>query len=312
MKARVPALTIVGDVCVDVVMGPLDGWPEVGSETMMDEHEIRPGGSAGNAALAMQYIGRPCTLVSQVGNCHFGRWLEGEFAGCEHHFGVTNAPTTMSVCLSHSCSERTIFTSRGHLEQMKPATALASLQTATHPGDCVLLAGVFLLPAYRREYASLLDSIGKAGYRIAIDTGWPSGGWNEETRAEVQAWLPRCAHLLVNEAEAQGLAGIPDTEQAAQAISQLMSADSCLVVKLGAGGAFAIGPGGPVRVNATVVEVRDSTGAGDTFNAGYLDACLRGKDLRDSLQAGCMLASRVIGHSPRGGIGHGELASMIS
>lgn len=312
MKARIPALTIVGDVCVDVVMGPLDGWPEVGSETMMDEHEIRPGGSAGNAALAMQYIGRPCTLVSQVGNCHFGRWLEGEFAGCDGKFGVVDTPTTMSVCLSHSCSERTIFTSRGHLEQMKPATALASLQTASHPGDTVLLAGVFLLPAYRREYAFLLDSIAEAGYRIAIDTGWPSGGWNQETRDEVRAWLPRCAHLLVNEAEAQGLAGIPDTEKAAEAIRRLMPADACLVVKLGAGGAFAIGTEGPVRVNAAKVEVRDSTGAGDTFNAGYLDAWLRGKDLREALQAGCDLASRVISHSPRGGIGPGEMAAMIS
>ena len=46
-------LTIIGDIGIDLVMGPVSGWPRLGTETMMERSELRPGGSAANAALAV-------------------------------------------------------------------------------------------------------------------------------------------------------------------------------------------------------------------------------------------------------------------
>ena len=35
-----PALTVIGDVGVDVVLGPIDRWPAVGTETVMERSEL--------------------------------------------------------------------------------------------------------------------------------------------------------------------------------------------------------------------------------------------------------------------------------
>lgn len=310
MKKPCPSLTIIGDLCVDITMGAIAGWPEIGTETIMDEHELRPGGSAANSALAMAYIGSDCSLVSLFGDDHFGRWLAGCFENSNNHLASCNAATTMSVCLTHTCTERTIFTTRGHLEEMTLDHALLPLLPAKNPGDTVLLTGVYLLPKLRQDYKTLLTEIREAGYRIAIDTGWPTGGWCAETRAEALAWLPHCNHLLVNESEVLGLAGTNDLAAAAKMIRDHMPEESRLVVKRGSRGAAGVDEKGMVQVSTEPVQVRDSIGAGDTFNAGYLDACLRSADLGSALDAGCILASTVISRSPRGGIQVGELSKL--
>ena len=79
MDTNIPALTIIGDVGVDIVLGPIDQWPAVGTEKLMDRSELRPGGSAANAALAANYLGAPCRLLSLVGNDGLGTWLAEQF-----------------------------------------------------------------------------------------------------------------------------------------------------------------------------------------------------------------------------------------
>lgn len=311
MDAVKPTLTIIGDVCVDLAMGPIGNWPDIGTETVMDESETRPGGSGGNSALAMQYLGESYKLISSLGNDHFGAWLPGFYIGGDSHFATVQAPTTLSVCLAHSCSERTILTTRGHLERMNLTHVLPSLQAARQPGDTALLAGVFLLPQLRAEFPHLLAELSAAGYAIAIDTGWPSGGWDDETRAEVLEWLPLCSHLLVNETEALSLAGEADLEQATKSLTDHLPLNATLVVKRGRNGAQCIARGDTATAQAEPVEVGDSIGAGDTFNAGYLAAHLQGMNASDALQAGCTLASTVIARSPRSAIRPGELASVI-
>ena len=60
-----------------------------------------------------------------------------------------------------------------------------------------------------------------------------------------------------------------------------------VAVKLGADGALACrADGAIVRVPAMPIEPTDTTGAGDSFNAGFLRAWLDGGDLRESLEFG--------------------------
>ena len=68
-----------------------------------------------------------------------------------------------------------------------------------------------------------------------------------------------------------------------------------VVVTRGAGGAAWFGPGGGrAAVEPEPVAVVDSTGGGDAFAAGFLDAWLDGAQPRDALAAGCAVAARVV------------------
>src|SRR5579859_6651451 len=111
-------LTIIGDIGVDLVLGPISDWPQPGTETLIERSELRAGGSAGNAALAVSYLGGTSRLLSVVGNDDLGDWLTAQFDGLGASLEVCDSPTTLSVGLIHSCGERTFFTTRGHLEQL--------------------------------------------------------------------------------------------------------------------------------------------------------------------------------------------------
>jgi sugar/nucleoside kinase (ribokinase family) len=66
------------------------------------------------------------------------------------------------------------------------------------------------------------------------------------------------------------------------------------VIKRGAGGAIGLA-GGQIRaVPADQVTIRDTTGAGDCFNAGFLAGWLGGLPLEESLTLGVICGSRAI------------------
>jgi ribokinase len=310
-RKKAGRLTIIGDVGVDLVMGPVEGWPAIGTETIVPRSETRLGGSAGNTLLAMRCLGAECRLLSHTGNDMFGAWLAGQVERLGGTLGSVDAPTSITTAIIHECGERSFFTTRGHFEHVSWESQRADLDDAGD-GDIALLTGVFLLPKLRAAYPSLLLELRRRGYGIALDTGWPSEGWTAAVRREVADWIPHCDHLLVNEVELTDLTGESDIDRATAAVSALLPADATLVVKLGAKGAIGRQGGSTCSARAPEVIPFDTIGAGDSFNAGYLHARLGGRDLTRSLNAGCTLASRIISRFPRHAIAPGELASAVA
>jgi sugar/nucleoside kinase (ribokinase family) len=74
------------------------------------------------------------------------------------------------------------------------------------------------------------------------------------------------------------------------------------VIKDGAGGAYGLEAGEVVYSPALPVIPLDTTGAGDTFNAGFLAARLDGRPLAECLQWGNIVGG--LSTLGRGGTGH--------
>ena len=303
-------LTVIGDVSADLVLGPISGWPRIGTETVVEQSELRAGGSAGNAALAVSYLGGVPQLLSAVGNDETGAWLSGEFRALGVSLAVCEAPTTVTVGLLHSSGERTFFTTRGHLEKLTFELLRPSLAPAAHPGSLALLSGVFLSPALQASYPKLLRELNAFGYQVALDTNWPPQGWSAGLRAELANWIGNCAHVLLNDLEVLSLADVDDLATAVERLTPMLRAGASLIVKAGARGAIGIQDGKQCEAAAHTAEVFDTIGAGDSFNAGYLLARLDGAGLEDALAAGCRAAATIISHFPRRSIRPGELASL--
>jgi sugar/nucleoside kinase (ribokinase family) len=60
----VQRLAVAGNVNVDLIMGAVTPWPDPGTEVLADHHDLRPGGSAGNTALAWAGLGVEFTIAS--------------------------------------------------------------------------------------------------------------------------------------------------------------------------------------------------------------------------------------------------------
>ncbi|ATQ43847.1 carbohydrate kinase family protein [Caulobacter mirabilis] len=301
-------LTIIGDVSVDLVLGPVDGWPAVGTELLMERSEFRPGGSGGNAALAARWLGARARVYSMVGGDPLGGWLSAQFGDLEACLSVSEAATSVSTGVIHSCGERTFFTTRGHLERLSWADIRPHLQPAPSANSIALLTGAFLLPRLRVDYSEIVAFLRDLGYGLAIDTGWPPGGWTDRTRAEASRWIAACDHVLLNEVEITGLAGEPDLGRAMDALSTLLRPGATLVAKTGPKGAIGRQNGRAETHLAPPVAVFDTIGAGDSFNAGYLLSRQRGDGLQSALRAGCAAAAAIISRFPRQDIRPGELA----
>ncbi len=303
-------LTIIGDVGVDLVLGPLAGWPRPGTETLLERSELRAGGAAGNAALAVSYLGGSSRLVSLVGNDELGGWLRGQLAGLGASLEECEAPTTLTVGLIDTRGERTFLTTRGHLERLSYEHVRGHLTRAPQAGAVALLAGVFLTPLLRESYPRLIRELRGLGYQVALDTNWPPQDWNTPLRAEVIEWLSGCDHVLLNELEVASLADSKDLSVAIDRLAPKLMNEATLVVKTGERGALAVQDGRRAGCAAPRAAIFDSIGAGDSFNAGYLLARLEGAGLPECLKAGCAAASAIIARFPRRSIAPGELSAL--
>ncbi|WP_377291954.1 PfkB family carbohydrate kinase [Rhizobium sp. SG2393] len=293
-------LAVIGNVNVDLIMGPAAPWPQPGTEIIVDHHELRVGGSAGNTALAWMALGIPFTIAANVGDDRFGRWLRDEFGAQAAAWPARPEGTTVSVGVTHPDGERTFFTTRGHLPHFSLEEARSALEGAGLAGGYALVCGSFLTDALSADYDALFDWLDSRGIRAALDTGWPLDGWTPANCAAARGWLARCHLALFNEIETTTLAGVGDPVEAGRALQARMPAGAIVVVKRGPAGAIVLDADGVLHEAAAPrVDVIDTIGAGDVFNAGFLAAFAQGAALPACLNAGVAIASRAISTFPR-------------
>ena len=291
---RSPSLTVIGCVQADVVMSPVTDLPSPGGTLLAERMTVRVGGAGANAALASVETGLETRLIGCIGDDQLGGWMREQLAlaGLADELVVLAGETSgLTVALESAARDRTFLTYLG---------VNALWEAATIPDDALscenlLLCDYFVAPSLRREAArGLLDTTRSRGGRTFFDTTWDPDGFPGKTRAEVRSLLPSVDVFLPNEGEACALADAPaDAAHAAR----LLQADSggWVVVKLGARGCFAVGPDGDeVAVPAPAVEVADTTGAGDAFNAGLVGALARGADWPDALRLATGFATTIV------------------
>ncbi|OQP86579.1 hypothetical protein BTR14_08975 [Rhizobium rhizosphaerae] len=296
---RPTPLVVLGNLNIDLILGPTD-WPEMGTEVFVEHDELRIGGSAGNTALALQGIGHPHILVGSVGTDVFGAMIEAAFAADARRLARSTARTTLTVGITHPGSERTFFTTRGHLPQFSAGEALSLLDGVDLEGGTVLLAGAFQTERLLAGYDELIAALTARGARIAVDPGWPTEGYTPTVTAFLRDLLTKSHCVLFNETEALHLAPAESTAAAARILHALQPEGAETVVKCGGDGALVIDAAGTLHhVPAPIVDIIDTIGAGDVFNAGYLSGRSLGQSPIQSLARATMLASRAISTLPR-------------
>ena len=61
-------LAVLGNVNVDLIMGPTDAWPRPGTELVVAHDDLRPGGGVAYAGLAWTALGAPHVVAANVGD----------------------------------------------------------------------------------------------------------------------------------------------------------------------------------------------------------------------------------------------------
>lgn len=295
----VPALLILGNVNVDLVLGEVDGWPAVGTEVVVDRSEMRPGGSAGNTALALSGMKVPHRMIASVGNDPNGAWLSGRFDKASTEWIVEPCETTLTVGIVHKGGDRVFFTTPGHLQRASLGDLVQHPPQAPAGHAFALVSGGHLMPGIEAGTVELLSALSARGWRTAIDPGWPPAGWTDSNKSRMYDWISAADISLINAEEAKGLSGADDLDAAVALLIERVGPGHTLVVKDGAQGAYAYEAGAHVHAPSPKVKVIDTVGAGDTFNAAFLASLAKGRSLAEALAQGTDIAARAISTFPR-------------
>jgi ribokinase len=275
MRSRAQVL-VVGDANVDLVLRG-DVVPRFGqAEQLLDAADLVLGASAGIAASGLAKLGIDTALSAIIGDDRFGGVVRDALVASGVRLDALlirpDHPTGLTVILSQP-HDRSILTLPGTVPLLRAEDVRASVE-ALEPQH-VHFASYFLLPQLGAELPDLLGWLRERGITTSLDTNWdPVGQWHG--LAEV---LPRLDLFLPNGAELVGIAErlgfeFDNDEDAALQIARL---GPRVVVKAGGDGAWSVGPDGHIdRVPADPIEVVDTTGAGDSFDAGYLAARIHG------------------------------------
>lgn len=246
-------LLVVGDVNADLVLRGGELVPAFGQrEQLVDSASLVLGGSGAIVAAGAARLGLRVAMAGCVGDDVLGRAMLEALAGVDvSAVRVVGEPTGISVGLARP-GDRAVLTALGALASFRaedvPAELLASARW-------VHVTSPFLQPAL--DVAAIAS---QAAGTTSLDPGWdPAERWELAWEA-FDVLMPNA-----QEAERLGATG------------------PGVVVKLGAEGARC----GDVHVAAPRAEPVDATGAGDSFDAGFIAARLAGEDLAAALALGC-------------------------
>lgn len=290
-------ITIIGNTNIDVVVADTRDLPEPGTERVVSSVSLRLGGSAGNFAVRCAGLDFPTILVSRVGDDTSVMVLEAELrlpSLQARLLRTPGEPSGITVAVEAPGRDRAFISSLGAMAAMTPDDVTEDMLSSRY----VALAGYFLLPGMRGPAsAELFGRAGLSGARTVLDTGWPPEGWTPATRQEVLSALALVDIFLPNDDELHGLMDDGNTERAARRLS--VTTNTLVAVKMGARGAGLASPdGGWSAQPAARVDVVDSTGAGDGFNAAFLVSAARGAGWPDALASGVCYATEMVATAP--------------
>ncbi len=269
----------VGILCADVLSKPVDRLPEKGKLDLIDELQLQIGGCASNAAIDLARIGIKTVVVGKIGNDGFGKYIQDtlksekvDVSGLKVDGTVA---TSASVVTISGDGERSILHCLG--SNAKFAFEDINLDIIKN-SKILFIAGTFLMPQFDGSGAERLLKIAKKyGILCCMDTAWDSTG---QWMKKVECCLQYLDWFMPSYEEARELSGKVDPSDIAQDF--ISRGTKNVVIKLGEQGCYVRPQNGngfysPAFNN---IKVMDTSGAGDSFCAGFLTGLVKGWELR--------------------------------
>lgn len=305
-NAGAPRLLAIGDIAWDVVVRP-SGDLVWGSD-VYGSTDLLPGGSSANVAVWARRLGAEVILVGKIGDDRLGHLMRGHLGAegvASHVTMAEGAETTRVAIVIRTDGEHAFVTDHSNPLRLGAAELPLHLLDRT---DVIFLNGYAVFMAGGAGFASeLLDEARRRGIAVVFD---PSSFALVRRYGAVRLLgeLGPLDVLIGNEEELEALNGGSD-------LDRLLSRSRLVVVKQGGRGATARLRAADVltlagedeqsdrpRDNAAryaapalPVEVVDTTGAGDAFDAAFIVEYFTHGDIPRSLAAANLLGGRVAG-----------------
>jgi sugar/nucleoside kinase (ribokinase family) len=273
-------VSVIGELNLDLILSGLPPELTLEREHLADNLSITLGSSSAIFAHNLASLGNKVGFSSSIGSDPFGEiCLErlGESGVDLSRVRKMSGKTTGLTVILPQGKQRYILTYPGTMFEMSAKDVdLNYVFSAKH----LHVSSYFLQKNLQACLVDIFRKAKEAGLSTSLDTNDdPEGRWS----SGIHKLLPYVDVLLPNEREACKLAQVDDVERAADILSQKVA---MVVVKRGSQGVMARASKDKFVAFATVVEVADHVGAGDSFDAGFIHQFIRGGKVADCLAFG--------------------------
>ena len=276
---------VTGDANVDLLVEGVTIL-ETGTERLASNLTLVLGGSSAITAFNLSRLGARVCFVGVIGRDLFGRFVEEK---------LTSGGVNLSG-LRKTDEERTgvtiWHTSQGKRAGVTYPGTIAMLERKDLSGELLKsarhlhLGAYFLQTRLHPDAPELFARAKDLGLTTSVDCNYdPHERWDSNLRAV----LRHTDLFFPNEDEAIKLTGKLSAVAAARDLAHLAQT---VVVKRGADGAWIATRTAEFAVPAIPTQVVDTTGAGDSFNAGFLAEFIKGGQLQACAEAGVLAGSR--------------------
>ncbi|MCC6498878.1 MAG: carbohydrate kinase family protein [Anaerolineales bacterium] len=274
-------ILVAGEINPDLILSG-NVIPEFGQvEKLVNDASLTIGSSSAIFACGAARLGLKVAFIGVCGGDVFGRFMLDEMQKRGVDVGNVivhpNGQTGLSVILNNGV-DRAILTHLGLIAELRASAITdALLMQARH----LHVASYFLQTKLQPDLPALFKRAQSLGLTTSLDTNYdPSEKWIgfDELLAVTNVFLP-------NEAEAKSLAGAENVHEAADRLNVRVEA---LAIKLGKDGALGMSKGERIRMKSIPVNVVDTVGAGDSFDAGFIYGYLNDWSLEKSLRLACV------------------------
>lgn len=276
-------IAVAGEVYIDHIFTDFDHVPSLGEEVFAEQYRREAGGGTVNTACALARLGHETSLFGVLGDDE-EVWLRKRLVG----FGVdaqyaqsSTLPNALTISMS-TTSDRSFLSYAGANALLESYAASPLTKDQLCAADHVH----FAMPLSVKLAEGLLPELRAAGCTLSMDPGWRKDWFEDKESLKVLRMMDL---FFPNESEARLLTGKINVGEVLQACKALGLGNT--VIKLGPAGAAMLHNGSIYSVAPPSVEVVDTTGAGDAFDAGFLDAWLEGATVEEQLRRACFCGS---------------------
>lgn len=293
MEAREPEVQLIGAAIIDVLVRPADEAVfQTGSSAAEDIH-MSPGADALNEATVLARLGKKVLLSTVIGNDQAGRYLlehcRREGILLEEDCVRDGVATGINVVLVGKDGERSFLTNaRGSLRRLQLRDVrLPFLESV----KIVCFASIFVFPQIGAgELRCIFEQAKRQNKIVCADMTKRKNGETLKDMSEAFSYID---YLLPNDEEAMLLTGKETAFLAAEAL--LKTGVGNVIIKCGKAGCLVMNSNEAYMVPAKEgTACIDTTGAGDSFVAGFIFALSQGRTLKECAEYGNECGARAV------------------
>ena len=278
-------LIVAGEINPDLILTDPHLEPRFGqAEILVKDAALTPGSSSVIFACGTARLGLKVAFIGLAGDDVFGNFMldaMGSRGVDTSNVIIDPDQKTGFTVILNRVTDRAMLT---HLGAINALTADQIPDGLLAQARHLHIASYFLQTKLQPEAPDLFRRAGNFGLTTSLDTNWdPSEQW-----MGVHDLLELVDVFLPNDNEACALAKMDSVADSAR---KLAANTKIVAVKMGADGGLAIEGNTVVQAPAIPVEIVDTVGAGDTFDAGFIYGFLGGWPLQKSLKLGIACGS---------------------